>query len=188
MKKLILLPIVVFLLSTMSAFSQTRGSSLLSVEPIVGYERVQALLPEPHTKDRLIYGLRVSFGPPILSIEAEATQGSDTESFPSDNLEVKESVTNGMVGLKSSIFNGQFLRWYIRAGGHARKTKIETTLLSVTTTEEPDLKISPYAGTGLTFRFGSMFTLNAGITAIFTGEPNGSDREYQTTLGFSIRI
>ena len=32
------------------------------------------------------------------------------------------------------------------------------------------------------------FTVNGGVTVIFTGEPRGSDREYQSTLAFGVRI
>jgi hypothetical protein len=176
------------LLQFMIIGSAVAQSSFFSLEPIVGYERVQALLPEPHTKDRLIYGLRASLGPRLLAIEVEATQGKDTESFPDDDLTISETAINAMVGLKSVPLYGRFIKWHIRAGGHARKVTRESTEAGVKTTTEPDIAISPYAGTGLSFTLGPMFTLSAGITAIFTNEPLATEPEYQTTLGFSIRI
>ena len=167
---------------------QAAGKSAITIEPVVGYERVQKLVPTPHSNDRLIYGVRGSYGMSILAVEAEVTQGRDTESFPNEDLTIKEVATNAKIGLRSSIVNTRLIRWYLRAGGHARQSEITTTELGVTTVVEPGIRISPYAGTGLVFNFNNTFKLNAGVTVIFTGKPKGSDREYQSTLGFAIKI
>jgi hypothetical protein len=187
MKNKIILITLSQILIICSASAQGRNG-FLSIEPIIGYERVQELIPQPHSKDRLIYGVRASYGPPLLSVEAEVTQGRDSESFPDDGIDISETATNAMLGLRSSIVNGQMIRWYLRAGGHARQVKREVTTAGITEIIEPTINISPYAGTGFTFSFGPMFTLDTGLTVIFSGEPRGSDRDYQTTLGFSIRI
>ncbi len=170
--------------STMAASS--KGN--LTIGPIVGYERVQKISPTPHTKDRLFYGIRAVYGPPLLSAEAEITQGKDTESFPERDLTIKETATSAMVGLRSNFLRTKFLTTYIRAGGHARKSEVETTEAGVTTTREPAVSVSPYAGAGLNINLMNKFTLNLGITAIFTGKPKGSDSEYQTSLGFTVNI
>lgn len=54
-----------------------RGITSVGVEPIVGYERVQMLVPTPHIKDRLVYGLRSIYEFTVLSAEAkyQATAG-----------------------------------------------------------------------------------------------------------------
>lgn len=161
---------------------------LLSLEPIVGYERVQKIAPTPHTNDRLIYGLRAAYGLPYLSAEAEVTQGKDTESFPEDNITIEESVINAKLGLRSKFISTSYYNAFIRAGAHARKSEIETTINNVTTIREPAVRVSPFAGAGMGISFSDIFKLNLGITAIFTGEPRGSDREYQTTAGFSIKL
>ena len=163
------------------------ANEFLTIEPIVGYERVQKFSPTVHTADRLIYGARATYGLSLASLEAQVTQGNDTESFPLQDLEIKEEVINAMLGLKSSIRFG-VLSFFLRAGGHARKSKVSTTEAGVTTIEEPGINISPYAGTGLGINFSNMIKINAGVTAIFTGKPKGSDQEYQTTLGFAIKI
>ena len=184
---------ITFILSTFLIFYSTslfaqRSGSNFSIEPIVGYERVQKLVPTQHTKDRLIYGVRATWGPSLLALEAEITQGKDAEDFPDDNLSIKEVATNAKLGIRSSILNTKFIRWYARAGGHARQSEITTTQSGVTTTKKPAVKVSPYAGTGFGFNFNNAVRINAGLTVIFTGEPKGSDREYQTTLGFAIKI
>lgn len=164
------------------------GKEYLNVGPVVGYERVQKISPTPHTTDRLVYGVRATYGPPLLSAEAEVTQGKDTESFPLRDLTIKETATNVKLGIKSNFLRTKFITTYLRAGGHARKSEIETTESGITTTDEPAIYISPYAGTGLTVNLLNKFKLNLGVTAIFTGKPKGSDREYQTTFGFSVNI
>lgn len=186
--KIIILTILT--LSFSQALWAQRGSSqgYFKLEPIIGYERVQKLEPTPHAKSRLMYGLRASYGPPVLSAEAELTQAKDDEAFPQQNLTIEEKSTNLMLGLRSSFNLGGMLSWYFRAGGHARKSEYSRTESGVTTTREPAVYLSPYAGTGLSVNLMGNFTANAGYTVIFTGRPKGSDREYQTTLGFAVKI
>ena len=184
-RQLKLVPFLCFLL--LIPFS---GSSAASAqfEPIVGYERVQKFEPTARTKERLIFGGRGSYGVPLLSAELEVTRGNDTEDFPSRNLTIEETATNVMLGLRSRVYHGSIFRFYLRGGGHARKREIERTENGVTTEREPAVFVSPYAGTGIRMELNNMLELNAGVTAIFTGKPKGSDREYQTTLGFAFRI
>ena len=178
-----------FIFVTLPAWAQSSSTNgYLKIEPVVGMERVQKIEPTPHSKTRFIYGLRLNYGPPIFSAEAEITQGKDSESFPGQSLSIEETVTNAMLGVRSSLNFGGILQWYLRAGGHGRKSEYSKTLSGVTTTREPSIYLSPYAGTGLSINLLNAFSLNAGYTVIFTGRPKGSDREYQTTLGFSVRI
>lgn len=188
----LLTPIFLFVtLYTSSAFSQishTYERRNLSISPVVGYERVQKIEPEPRTKNRLYYGIRANYGPSLFSLEAEVTQARDSESFPDHDLQLKETATTGMLGIRSSFVRGNFVNWYLRGGGHARKVEITQTQGGVTSEREPAIRVSPYAGTGLILKASTYFQLDAGVTVIFTGRPSGSDREYRTSLGFSINI
>ncbi|MBH47367.1 MAG: hypothetical protein CME71_04270 [Halobacteriovorax sp.] len=185
----ILIATLFIFFATLPAWAQSGSSKgYFKLDPIVGYERVQKLEPTPHMKSRLIYGLRANYGPPIFSAEAEITQGKDDEAFPTQDLVIEEKVTNAMLGLRSSFNFGGMLSWFLRAGGHARKSEYTRTQSGVTTVREPAIYVSPYAGTGASFNLMGNFTANAGYTVIFTGKPKGSDREYQTTLGFAIKI
>lgn len=172
---------------TLFIFFSTQVFSAVTLQPIVGYERVQKVSPTPRTKDRAIVGLRLLLGASLLSFEAEATRAEDTESFPQEDLVLEEEAYNAKLGLRSS-FNLVFARWFLRAGGHARKRSIERTQAGVTTSQDPAVYVSPYAGTGFSMNLAGKFTANAGVTVIFTGRPKGSDREYQTTFGFGVRI
>lgn len=185
MKRLILFAL--FLFPLLSNAQQSR-KGLIEVEPIVGYERIMKLEPTVHTKDRLTYGLRASFGVPSLSAEAELTQAKDTESFADRDLTIKETSTTAMLGLRSSLRLGKILSFFLRAGAHARKSEIERTEASVTTTKNPAIYVSPYAGAGLGINLNNRVRANAGLTVIFTGRPRGSDREYRPTLGLSMRF
>lgn len=156
----------------------------LEFHPIIGYEKVHKTYPTEHTNSRLIYGLRVLVGPKILSAEIEGTTGEDTETFPDQNIKVKEKVYNGMLGLRSGVDLG-LLSVFARAGGHVRKQEVEKTENGVTTIEKPSARISPYAGAGLMFGSGPL-KANAGVTAIFTDRPNNGDIEYQYTLGLGL--
>lgn len=160
----------------------------LSIQPIVGFERVQKLEPTPYSTSRFIYGARINYGPPIISAELEVTRGQDSKTFPEQNLRVEEEVTNIMGGARSSHNFGGLLDVYLRAGGHTRKSKLTQTRDSATVTRRPASYVSPYVGTGASVNVLNIFTLNAGLTVLFTDRPESGDREYQTTLGFGLRI
>jgi len=181
MKKLIFITLLSFSITTLS-----KGGGLM-IQPIVGLERVQKLSPEVKTKTRTIVGARALFGPPGLSLEAEATRSSDSEFIFDQNLTEEEESYAAKVGVRSN-FNFSILNWYLRAGGQARRSEYTTTQNGVTTTRTPAINISPYAGSGFSVNLAGNLFANGGVTVIFTGKPKGSDREYQTTFGFGIRI
>ena len=190
MKNLKLISIILILLST-QVFARSMGrysKGSLSVEPVLGYEKVQSILPTPHTSNRLFYGIRANWGPELLSLEAEATQSKDDSTHENGTVEVSQTSKNYTLGLRSSYGLGRNFKWYLRAGGSARDSKYTKTEAGVTTTQEPATYISPYAGSGLTLNMFGFFSLNAGITAVFTDHKNVSEPEYQSSLGFSVKI
>lgn len=161
-------------------------ASAIELQPIVGYEQTQKSYPSPHTESRLIYGARLLVGPKIFSLETEFTTGKDSESFPDQDLTIKETAYNGMLGIRSGVNLG-FIDVHLRAGGHLRKRKIETTEDGVLTVEKPATYLSPYAGAGATLGSGPIRG-TAGVTAIFIGKPQANDVEYQYTLGIGLGI
>jgi hypothetical protein len=170
------------------SFSSDSGFKNLTIQPLVGYERVQKVTPTPRTKTRMFYGLRALYGVPHLSAELQVTRAKDDETLNNGDLRLKETATTGMLGIYSHFAHQSMLSVYLRAGGHARKSEIEKIEDGVSTTSDPAVRLSPYAGSGLIFKLAQYFSLTAGVTVIFTGEPQGSDREYQTDLGFNIHF
>lgn len=160
----------------------------LTIEPIVGYERVQKIEPTARTTNRFYYGVRGSYGVPLLSAEAEITRANESETLSDPDLKIEENSTTLMLGLRSNFNHQGMIGAYLRAGGHARKSEIEQTQDGVKTSDDPAVRLSPYAGAGLNLRLARYFSLNAGVTVVFTGEPKGSDKEYRTSLGFRINI
>ena len=153
----------------------------------MGLERIQKISPVAKTKTRTVVGVNVLYGPSFLSAEAEVTRSEDSETLYEEDIKETEESIAAKLGVRSS-FNLSFLSWYLRAGAQARKSTYTTTTAGVTTTREPAIYVSPYAGTGFNFNLMGNLFANGGITVIFTGRPKGSDREYQTTLGFGVRI
>lgn len=171
----------------LSLSSFAKGGATLDLSPIVGLERVTKVSPVRRTKTRTIVGARATFGIPLLSLEAQLTRSDDTETQPEEDLTEDEESYSAMLGLRSSINLG-IARWFLRAGGHARKSTYTRTQAGVTTTREPAIYVSPYAGTGLRVNVMNNFWLTAGYTVIFTGRPRGSDTDTQTTLAFGVSI
>lgn len=181
MKKLFL--ILAFLFINLTAIAD------VSLVPIVGVERVQRFEPEEYTSNRIYYGVRLLYGQPIFSLEAEVTQSEDSKTFNNLDRKVDDETTAAQLGFRSTMGSGP-LNFFFRAGGSARQTEFTTTTISsgAQTTEKPDIVINPYAGTGLGINVAGLFRLNAGITAIFGGSPKGEEIDYQATLGYSINF
>lgn len=161
----------------------------VSITPIVGVERVQRFEPEEYTSNRVYYGVRLQYGQPIFSLEAEVTQSKDNKTFNNLDRKVADETTAAQLGFRSTVGQGP-LNFFFRAGGSARQTEFTTTTISTgaETTEKPDIVINPYAGTGLGINVAGLFRLNAGITAIFGGSPKGEEIDYQATLGYTINF
>jgi hypothetical protein len=160
----------------------------LTVEPLVGYERVQKILPTEHTTSRLMYGARLTFGFPLLSLESEYTRGSDSETFSNPEQTLKDTDDKVKLGLRSSIRLSSIFSLQARGGGQAKRNTHEVTQNGTTTSTTSPIVYRPYAGAGLSATLASRFVLTGGITAVFNDFPNMSKNEYQTTLGFSIKF
>ncbi len=156
------------------------------VEPIIGYERVQKLVPTPHTRDRLVYGVRVTAGVLMVSGEAEYTRATDTESFPLTSTSIQDTDDKARIGLRSTIGMGRLLNFVVRAGAQARQTKSETTVAGFTTTTIAPIRYNPYAGAGLRARLAGNVSFTADLTVVFTDFPNMNRNEYMTTAGFAV--
>lgn len=160
----------------------------LRIQPIVGYERVQKITPVARTTNRLYYGFRALYGITLISGELQVTQAREDEVLNNGTLTINETATTGMLGIFSQFSHKSILSTFLRAGGHARKSEIKSTENGLTTLNKPSVRLSPYAGTGLSLRFGRFFSLSAGLTVVFTGQPDSSDHEYQSDLGFNINF
>lgn len=184
MKTLALTSLLILLFSS---YAHGAGGGYLRFQPIIGLERVQKLTPVVKTKTRTIAGLRMLFGPSWFAFEAEGTRSDDSEFIAEDNLTEKERSYAVKVGLRAG-FNIGVLGWYMRGGGQARRSEFEVTQNGVVTERDPAVYVAPYAGTGFRLNLAGNLFANGGVTVIFTGRPKGSDREYQTTLGFGVRL
>ena len=160
----------------------------LGVEPIIGYERVQKLQPTAHSKNRLIYGVRLTWGMPLLALEAQVTRSDDTENYLEQNLAIHDVDDKAKLGLRSSVYLSNFVTATARGGVQAsRNTHTETLNGEVTKTVDK-IRYNPYAGAQLGVRLARSFELTGGVTAIFKEFPKMEKNEYETTLGFRIRL
>ncbi|MEO5968586.1 MAG: hypothetical protein ABIQ95_01560 [Bdellovibrionia bacterium] len=173
-------------LSVGLCFSQNSFADLLAVqiEPIVGYERVQQLLPTPHSVNRLIYGARVSAGLMMISGEAEYTHGVLQEDFP--DLSQTSASDRLKVGLRSGMGLGSLINLSIRGGVQASMTQTAQTVSGVTTTHYTPLRYDPYAGATVRAKLGKNFNATVSVVAVIRDINHMEDNEYQTTAGLAI--
>lgn len=162
------------------------GLLSLEIEPIVGYEHIQKLVPYRHTKERIVYGARVLAGIPLISAEAELTRGTDTELFPDRGLATKDTTDKAKLGLRATFRLIGVVYGFGRAGGQASKNRHEETRAGVTTVTEEPIYLKPYVGAGLRARLTHHFRFDADFTVIFHDTHNWKYYEYQTSAGFAI--
>jgi len=185
MKKLLLIAV------SSIAFSGTAqaaaGMISYSVEPIIGYERVQKLIPTAHTRERLVYGARVVAGLPLVSAEGEFTRAMDTEVFSSPTQTIADTEDRARVGLRSTFKLNGFLNIFVRAGAQAGQARHDITDAGGTTTTTTDpIKYRPYAGAGLRVNMGSKISLNADLTTVFHSFPSMNNNDYLTTASLAV--
>ncbi|HCM39209.1 MAG: hypothetical protein A2Z97_01150 [Bdellovibrionales bacterium GWB1_52_6] len=178
---------LIALVGTHSASASAAPFSL-GVEPIIGYERVQKFQPTPHSKNRLIYGARLTLGFPLLAAEAQVTRGDDTESYLDRNLTIHDVDDKAKLGLRSSLRLSTFVTATTRAGVQASRNTHTETLNSEAIKTVEKIRYNPYAGAQLGLRLLRSFELTGGITAIFKEFPKMEKNEYETTLGFRIKF
>jgi hypothetical protein len=171
-----------------SIFSQKSNAGLLelNIEPIVGYEKVQQLLPSPHSTNRLFYGARVTAGLLLLSLEGEYNHGEKEEVF--GNMTQKNIGDKVKVGLRSGFTLGPLLRFYLRGGVQASQERTEQTVDSDTTVTYGPIAYKPYAGASLRLALTRKLTASADVVAVIRDMNNFEQNEYQTTAGFAIRF
>jgi hypothetical protein len=158
----------------------------LGIEPIIGYERVQQLLPTKHTSNQLIYGARVIAGLLLISAESEYTHGTSTETYT--DMTQTYTADRLKLGLRSGFGLGSLIRFSARGGVQASQTKTDQTVDGVTVTTKDTIRYNPYAGAGLRLRLTSKVTASAEVVAVFRNLTYLQDTEYQTTAGFAIRL
>lgn len=187
MLKIKVLALLILALPGLS-FAKKTNFGLFTVEiiPIVGYERIQKLVPTPHTKERIVYGARLITGLPLISAEVEYTRGTDNEDFPELRLFTKDETDKVKLGLRSVIRLVGIVYAFGRAGGQAKKNKHTETRNGVTTVTEDPIYVHPYIGAGVRARLGRNVRFEADFTFIFPDTKNFSNYEQQTTAGFAI--
>ncbi|MCB0404002.1 MAG: hypothetical protein KDD51_04400 [Bdellovibrionales bacterium] len=171
-----------------------RGSSSdfgLDIEPLIGYERVRKLVPSVHTRDRLVYGGRLTLGVPLFSIETEYTRAQDSESFTSPTLSITDTTDKLKLGVRSSIQLDRYLfSFVLRAGVQAKRNVHEQgSGGAMVRTEEP-LEYDLYAGTGLKVKLGqrAKVSLFADFVVVFNELNDFSQNEYLISSGLSLRV
>lgn len=174
----------VLLLITGESAHARRQKFGFEVEPLIGYERVQKVVPTAHTAERMFYGARVTAGFLFLAAEAEGTRGTDTEI--SGGTTYKDSADKVKLGLRSKIKMGKAMSLVARGGAQGKWSKTETTTGGVTTMTKAGPVYHPYAGLGLSALTTKNTSITGAVTVVFNDFPDMSKNEYQTSLSYQI--
>jgi len=176
----------ILLLAALALSTQAKAVITTDVEQIIGYERYQKLVPTPHTRERLVYGARVTVGLPLISGEVEYTRGTDTETFVTNPTMVKETEDKARVGARSTFRLGGMVHLFARAGAQAKIIKREQTIGAATVSSTDPMKVNPYGGAGLKVKLSRRISFTADLTVVFRDFPDMSQNDYMTTAGFAV--
>jgi hypothetical protein len=172
------------------AISSTRLHALVltTIEPIMGYERVQKLTFSAHTKDRLVFGGRITAGLLAIAAETEYLHSSDNEDFSS--LSIRETTEKARLGFRSCFQLFSPVYFLLRVGGQAKLSSRDQISGGVTSKVNDLITYNPYAGAGLRIGLGSLFAINMDLTTVFDGftNINLSNNEYVLAASFAIQF
>ncbi len=157
----------------------------LRVEPIAGYEKIQQVLPTPHSTNRLIYGARVTAGVLLLSAESEYTHGVIEETF--NDMTQKTTGDKLKVGLRSGFRLLPLLSFHVRGGIQADQEQTEQTSAGVTLTTKTSV-YHPYGGAGARISLSPKISATADAVAVIPDIYDLSKNDYQITAGFAVQI
>ena len=174
--------------SHLAASHQAHAMLRTTLEPIVGYERVEKLFPDAHSTNRMFYGGRFTLGSQVFALEAEYTQSKDEESFSATDTTTTSVADKAKVGLRGGFALGRLLRMNLRTGAQAEKSTEKMTVGSTTTTENFPITYDPYGGAGFKLMLTPKTSLTAEAVAVFKSFPSMSGNEYQTSAGFAISL
>lgn len=182
--------LVAYSLLLVAAFgAQTAKAEITyTVEPVIGYERVQKLLPTPHMKQRLVYGARFTAGVSIVAAEAEALRGTDTENDLVTGNSYTDTEDKVRLGVRARLRLVRFMSFIVRGGGQASRNIHEATVGGVTTKTIEPIKYRPYLGAGLQIGLSSNIAFTADLTTVFRNFPSLNDNDYITTASLTIRF
>lgn len=158
----------------------------ISIEPLVGYEQVQIVLPTPHTTTRLFYGATATVGVMMIAGEVQYTHATNTEIYPT--LTQINTGDRLKVGARSGFKLGPLFTLFVRAGVEAAQEKFEQTSGGITTTTVNPVTYRPYAGAGARASLANKLFATANVTAVITDINNLALTEFQASAGFGVRL
>lgn len=158
----------------------------ISIEPLIGYEQVQILLPTPHTTTRLFYGAAATVGVMMIAGEVQYTHAVNSEVYPT--LSQTNTGDRLKVGARSGFRLGPLFNIFVRAGVEAAQEKIEQTENGVSTTTINPVTFRPYAGAGARATLANKIFATGNVVAIITNINNLAQTEFQASAGFGVRL
>ena len=158
----------------------------LNIEPVVGYERVEQVLPTVHTVNRLFYGAIVTAGVLMVSLESQYTHAVSQETV--SGTDISSTGDKVKLGVRSGFKLGSLLSLYLRAGGEASQETTVQTVSGVSTTDYTGVVYRPYAGLGGKANLGSKLFASGDVVAVFRGFSSFSQIDLQATAGFGVRL
>ncbi len=175
-----------FILLIFLSFSVYAEEKQFSFEPIYGLETSMVRYPEPSRYvTRATYGMRFTYGSPLLSGEGEYSEARSRNEYPSINQKVDDKSERYSLGVRSNLTLSEYLGGFFRGGLRASSGETVVTTNGVANHVHNPFRLDPYAGAGLQLIFGTMFNLNAGVTLI-RNQLNQYDTQY--TLGLNTRL
>lgn len=161
------------------------GETYLHLEPVLGWEKTDAVFDPPRSLYRLIYGARGVAGYKRVALEGAYLRGSLEDRVPSQDYSASESTEVFQGGLRYVHPVFSFFTVQARGGWEVRKVTLTETLSSVTVSAVTPWKGRPYLGVGATLRPFAFFAATAQLSATFE-DPTNLLHRISPQLSFGI--
>lgn len=178
--------IILFFCLSLHTLAATTSDPFITIGPIFGYETVQTRDPKLHNQNRTYYGLRATLGRGFLQGEAEATQSKKDESFPDDDLEIKDTTNKAKAGLRFNLKMASFFSFFIRSGIQGKQSEITRTEDDEVTKKKSAFYSDPYVGAGLRINVAKGISASADYSVVFSDYPVSNAQEKQASFNISI--
>jgi hypothetical protein len=189
MKKYIFLFLAIFFTLTGKVFAIDLATLsnmpvTVKVTPVFGFEQSRSVYPDNSVEWKLMYGINVSIGNPLISAEITGLKSTSNKTKLSEKIDDSSDIAR--LGLVSKIYLIPQFGIIIRAGGQGEKRVVK-----VTPQGEDEyiyykkVHYSPYAGGGFSFPLSTNTALEFMGNAVFKDFPNNLS---DTSLDYTVRV
>jgi len=162
----------------------SNAPATIKITPVLGFEQSKSVYPDNSVQWKLMYGINVSVGVPLISIEASALRSNSNKVKSSETIDDTTDMIR--LGLVSKIYPIPYIGFIVRAGGQGEKRTVKVTPQNESQyVYYKNVRYSPYVGGGVSIPLAQTIALEFIGNAVFKDFPDNLE---ETTLDYTVGI